>query len=189
MVNYSKAKIYKIEPICEHEAGDVYIGSTTKEYLSQRMVNHRKDYRGWLRGACRCVTVFKLFEKYGIENCRIELLECVNASCKDELIAREAFYIRAMNCVNKVIPDRTKEEWGREYYKNNKEEISESQKKYYENNRAAILERTQKYRENNKEKINEYQQKYRENNKEKRNEKRRLRRRLKKEEANENLSL
>ena len=29
MVNYSKGKINKIEPICDHDEVDVYIGSTT----------------------------------------------------------------------------------------------------------------------------------------------------------------
>ena len=39
--DYSKGKIYKIEPIVEHEPTEIYIGSTTKEYLSQRMVTHK----------------------------------------------------------------------------------------------------------------------------------------------------
>ena len=43
--DYSKGKIYKIEPICDHDEGDIYIGSTTKEYLSQRMTLHRNDYK------------------------------------------------------------------------------------------------------------------------------------------------
>ena len=48
MVNYNNGKIYKIVPICEGaDEGDVYIGSTTKEYLSQRMVQHRADYNKW----------------------------------------------------------------------------------------------------------------------------------------------
>ena len=41
MVNYSNGKVYKIEPISGGEEGDVYIGSTTKRYLSQRMNTHR----------------------------------------------------------------------------------------------------------------------------------------------------
>ena len=45
--NYNKGKIYKIEPICDHDEGDIYIGSTTKDYLSQRMVFHKGDYIKW----------------------------------------------------------------------------------------------------------------------------------------------
>ena len=41
--DYSKGKIYKIEPICEHDEGEVYIGSTV-ERLCKRMGIHRKKY-------------------------------------------------------------------------------------------------------------------------------------------------
>ena len=50
MVNYNKGKIYMIEPISDHDDGDVYIGSTTKQYLSQRMEFHRRDYKNFLNG-------------------------------------------------------------------------------------------------------------------------------------------
>ena len=32
MVNYNNGKIYKIEPIVDHDEGDIYFGSTTKQY-------------------------------------------------------------------------------------------------------------------------------------------------------------
>ena len=54
MVNYGNGKIYKIEPICDHDEGEVYIGSTTKDYLSQRMDTHRADYKSWLKGGREC---------------------------------------------------------------------------------------------------------------------------------------
>ena len=61
MVNYSNGKIYKIEPICDHEDGDVYIGSTTKQYLSQRMEYHRRDYNNYKKGvSSKTLTSFKL---------------------------------------------------------------------------------------------------------------------------------
>ena len=50
MINYGNGKIYKIEPICEHDEGDIYIGSTTKEKLCQRMTTHRSSYKYWLSG-------------------------------------------------------------------------------------------------------------------------------------------
>jgi hypothetical protein len=34
---YNNSKIYKIKPICDYEEGDIYIGSTTKKYLCERM--------------------------------------------------------------------------------------------------------------------------------------------------------
>ena len=116
MVNYSNGKIYKIES----DLGDlIYIGSTTKYYLSQRMERHRFDY------VRRCtyrpqlnITAHQLFDKYGIDNCRIVLLESVNyCESKDELTAREAYYIKNNKCVNKNVPNRTKKEYYNEVYK------------------------------------------------------------------------
>ena len=78
---------------------------------------------------------FDLFEKYGIENCRILLLELVNARTKDELHTREAHYIKTLKCVNKVIPNRTR----KDYYEDKKTFIIEKHKIYRETNKEAIL--------------------------------------------------
>ena len=45
MTNYNNGKIYKLEPMCNHDDGDIYIGSTTKEYLCQRMTAHKYQYK------------------------------------------------------------------------------------------------------------------------------------------------
>ena len=108
MVNYSNSKIYKIEPIVEHEEGEIYVGSTTKQYLSQRMDKHRNDYKRWRDGKTNKLTVFDLFDKYGIDNCKIYLLESVIAISKDELLAKEGYYIRTLKCVNRCIVGRKK---------------------------------------------------------------------------------
>lgn len=104
MVNYNNGKVYKIEPIGEHDEGDVYIGSTTKRLLSQRLSKHKSNYREFLNGKRRNVSLFKLFNKYGIQNCRSVLLETVYANNKDELFSREAYYIQNLKCVNIRIP-------------------------------------------------------------------------------------
>ena len=62
-----------------------------------------------------------MFEKYGI----IVLLENVNANSKDEMLAREAYYIRNFKCINKNIPLRKVNEFMNEYYKKNKDKLSE----------------------------------------------------------------
>ncbi len=69
--DYSNGKIYKIEPICEHDESDIYIGSTTQPLLSQRMSKHRGSYYHWKKGKGVLITSYILFEKYGIENCEI----------------------------------------------------------------------------------------------------------------------
>ena len=66
--NYSKGKIYKIEAL-NGEPDDIYIGSTTKEFLSQRMTKHRSSYLRWSGSNSikpNYVTSFDVFDKYGI---------------------------------------------------------------------------------------------------------------------------
>jgi ribosome-interacting GTPase 1 len=68
---------------------------------------------------------YDLFDKYGIDNCDIILLELVEANSKDELYTTEAHYIKTINCVNKYIPIRTKEELKeiRKFYDNDNKDI------------------------------------------------------------------
>jgi hypothetical protein len=127
MVNYANGKIYKIECINAVEGDpDIYIGSTTKYYLSQRMDYHRRDYVQWKNGNPKVgrLTSFELFDKFGVENCRIVLIETFPCTSKDELTAQEATYIRSLKCVNKMIPHRTKAMYREEH----KEKISSEKK-------------------------------------------------------------
>ena len=105
MVNYNNGKIYKIEDL----AGEMcYIGSTTKDYLSKRMVQHRSLYKRWKDGKCVSnISVFKMFEKYGLDQCRIVLIELVPCDKKDELLKREAHYIRTLYYIHMYISIRT----------------------------------------------------------------------------------
>ena len=162
MVNYQNSKIYKI---VSDNGNKIYIGSTTKQYLSQRMNKHRSDYKEWLKAESSRrtshVRSFDLFEEYGLENCKIILIESFPCNSKDELIAQEAHYIRTIECVNKVIPNRKQ----KEYKEDNKEWIKEKNKKFYEEHKEEMYERHKAYykayREKNKEKIKEYMSNYR----------------------------
>ena len=120
MVNYNNGKIYKIAPVSGGEEGDIYVGSTTKQYLSQRMDSHRCQYKQYKLGKHHKTTSFDLFDKYGLDNCQITLIESVDANSRDELIARERYYIQSQDCVNKNIAGRTH----KEYYQDNKEIIA-----------------------------------------------------------------
>ena len=158
MVNYANTKIYKIY---SHIGPKIYIGSTTKEYLSQRMTGHRRDYDSWKNNKHNRVMSFTLFDEYGIDNCMIELIEAKSCMNKDESCKLEGSYIRKLECVNKVIPDRTKAE----YYKDNLEHIkhrtSEHRKTNKEQYQISHGKSNQKYRETHKEQL----QKYRDENK------------------------
>ena len=130
MVNYKKSKVYKI---WSTQGDKIYIGSTTKQYLSQRMDNHRACYKCWKDGKSNMVTVYSIFEEYGLENCFIELIEAKECKSKDELLQIEGGYIRELVCVNKVLfPYRTKEQtldYQKQYKVDNKEKILEQHRK------------------------------------------------------------
>ena len=128
MVNYANGKIYKIECLT---TGLIYVGSTTKERLSQRMVEHRSHFKLYKDGKYHNVSCFKVLEN---DNYRIDLIEAVNANNKDELRAREGHYIKALDCVNKRIESRTKTE----YCQDHKEDKKEYDKKYREKNADKI---------------------------------------------------
>ncbi len=155
MVNYSKGKIYMIEPICEYDEGDVYIGSTTKKYLSDRMSQHRLDFKS------NKVRSSILFNKYGVENCKIVLVENYPCDSKEELIAKEAEYIRKLKCINKVIPDRNRHE----YYNDNKEIIKQRTKTWQQENKSKVDTYNKQYYKNNMEQIKEQTDQYRTINK------------------------
>jgi hypothetical protein len=174
MPNYQQGKIYKIIPTNTDD--DIcYVGSTTRPLLCQRMVEHRKGYKRWKGGKCEKTTSFELFEKYGIENCVIELIEIAPCNSKDELIRKEGQYIRLLNCVNKKIAGRTKQEYyeanrdtilkhHKEYHEANRDTILKNMKEYREANREKILEKKKEYHEANRDTILKYQKKYREAN-------------------------
>ena len=132
--DYSNGRIYFIEPICEHEDNEYYYGSTIQK-LCKRMDKHRRDFKSWKNGKRRKIMCFDLLEKYGIENCKIYLVELYPCESREELESREGYYIRNNDCVNKYIPGRTRKEYRidnkdkfKEYYINNKDEINTKRK-------------------------------------------------------------
>ena len=147
MNRYEHGKIYKI---VDNGYNKCYVGSTC-ESLSQRMARHRKDYSRYLKETYPTViTVFLIFDEFGIENCKIDLIETYPCRTKEELLQREGHYIQTLECVNKTVVGRSKEEKKeirkskrREEYLTNKDNVKEKAKEYYQNNREYILERRQ----------------------------------------------
>ena len=131
---YKTAKIYKIWSTC----GDkIYIGSTCKKYLCQRMVDHRTQYKIWKNTNKKFVSSYSIFDDYGIDNCFIELIESKKCQSKDEMNQLEGKYIRELNCVNKNISGRKKHDWNID----NKNHVSNYNKDYAEKNREKIQQR------------------------------------------------
>ena len=152
MVDYSKGKIYKIwdnlYTIC-------YVGSTTQP-LSKRMVKHRCDYKRYLQKKRRDpISVFKIFNEFGIGNCKIELVEDFPCESKEELNAREGQIQKECECVNKLIAGRTQ----KQRYEENKDEFLKNMKEYRDRNKGNPLfketkqQSQHKYYEKNKDKL------------------------------------
>jgi hypothetical protein len=153
---YQNGKIYMIWTTLGDEK---YYGSTIRK-LSMRMASHRNNYKTGLN-----VSSCFLFDKYGIENCKIELVINYPCNSKEELIKKEGEYIRNNDCINKRIAGRI----DKEYYEDNKELLQQKHKKHYEDNKELILQKHKEYREkeDNKKKMKEYQKIYYETNKQK----------------------
>ena len=91
------------------------------------MTKHRANFKQYMDGKGNYITSFKILEK---TSATIILLENYPCNSKEELTAREAFYIRENNCVNKIIPLRT----DKQYREDNKDILSEKAKDRYKNN-------------------------------------------------------
>jgi len=140
MPDYSKGKIYKL--VC-NKTGLTYYGSTT-ETLSIRKAKHKCSFKT-KKHCCSSSEIIKNEDFY------IVLLEDYPCERKEQLEARERWYIENNECVNKKIPTRSY----KEYYEENKEEINKRNCEYAKKNRTFCNEISIKSYYKNKEKINE----------------------------------
>ena len=141
-----------------------------------------------------------LFEEYGVDNCKCELIEEFPTTNREELLKREGFYItNSINCLNKCLAGRTKKEYyedtrdhhlevkrnhrienidayktkDKTYQEENKYKIKERKHRHYLENRDKILENNSKYRELNRDKIRQQQRDHYQQNKDEINRRRR----------------
>ena len=162
---YINGKIYIITDIGYNKC---YYGSTIQT-LAQRMTGHRADYKRYLNGHKSNVASYKIFDEYGIDNCKIELVELYPCGSKCELEKHEGSYIKSNDCMNKKIAGRSY----KEYYEDNKDKAKDyyidnkdKRKQYLLENKDKISEQKRQYLLENKDKIQEYY----ENNKDKKKE-------------------
>jgi group I intron endonuclease len=169
MPDYQKGKIYKLVNNVDDE---IYVGSTTNP-LSKRKNDHRNSAK--LRPT---IHVFQHLNTIGWKNVEIILIENYPCNSKDELHARERYWIDELKpTLNKQLPGRTKKEWAednreyltekkKQYYEDNKEEIRQYKKQYHENNRERIAEHDKQRYEANKDVVLARNKQYREAHKE-----------------------
>ena len=156
MPDYSKGKIYKLVS----PSGLTYVGSTTQP-LYDRKGGHKGNYKRWKEGKRTNCSSFQLFDE-AIDDIEIILIEDYPCETKEELHKRERHWVKRTTCVNKQIPSRTKQEYGREYYQKNKDRIREKHSdyqreynaKYREKNKVVLAEKHRKYNKEHKDEIN-----------------------------------
>ena len=156
MPDYQNGKIYKI--YC-NITGETYYGSTVQS-LAKRVGQHRETYHKWKKGDFGYMKSFDIIDRGEYVYSLVEEYPCEN---KEQLYARERYWIENNECINKHIPGRTNKEW----YQDNKEKVLEKAKKHREQNKEHLLEKEQEYREQNRENLRAGYKKYREQNKEK----------------------
>ena len=174
--NYSRGKVYKLVNNVDNE---IYVGSTIQS-LTQRKAGHKRKavdvpYR----------RVYQHLNTIGWDNVEIVLIENYPCQSKEELNARERYWIEELKpSLNKLIPTRTAQEYRqdntdkikekmREYLQKNADNIREQKREYHQKNADLIKEKQREYRQNNSDKIKEYQREYRQNNADQIKEKRR----------------
>jgi hypothetical protein len=106
MPDYQKGKIYNVIA----PDNTKYIGSTVQE-LKSRYIRHKSRYKKYKAGDYHFLTIFDLFDKHSVNDCKIELIEHYPCNSKKELEIREGYYIRNNVCVNKRIEGRSELEW------------------------------------------------------------------------------
>lgn len=164
MNRYENGKIYKISDVGYNKC---YIGSTC-ESLSQRLARHRACYNLFLKNKAKQPKMksFELFDEYGVENCKIELIEHWGCDTKEELLKREGHHIKENDCVNRCLAGRTKIEYSAMYRKENDEKVKQCQKDWYEQNCEKVKDKSKTWNEENKERKKQTGIEYRKNNQE-----------------------
>ncbi len=112
----STAKIYKIE---SYTTKFIYIGCTTKKYLSERLTFYRTEYKRYLQskldetehkkyinikiefGNYSLIKLFNLFDSFGVKSFKIILLKEINHTSLDSLKAQLHDFIKNTDCINK----------------------------------------------------------------------------------------
>ena len=149
---YQHGKIYKIVDVGYKKC---YIGSTC-ESLSQRMARHRQKYKSYLKGRAENTRSFFLFDEFGVDNCKIELIEICCCNSKMELLKQEGQHIRNNECVNKLIAGRSSAEYRKIYENENREQIRLKNQEWYKKNKEYRRNYRKEYNANSRNKAHEH---------------------------------
>ena len=159
---YRIGHVYKI--YSELNDTEIYIGSTL-QLLEHRLQKHISGYdRHNKHLQIRREASYDIFDKYGVENCKIELIKSYPVCDRKHLYMYEQLYMNKIRCINMLMAFQPLRNVKRKQnHEKNKEKIKDKCKQYRENNKENIKEQNKQYRENNKEKIKDKRKQYREN--------------------------
>jgi hypothetical protein len=111
---------------------------------------HRTQYEANPTGSgcCRSYILFQKAREIEGE-IKIELLEEFPCESKEQLRERERHHIsNSENVLNKKIPGRSKEEYSKSYYQENRRKIQVLNLGYYYKHKEECLKRNREYRQN-----------------------------------------
>lgn len=159
-------RIYKI---IAGQTDECYVGSTFNE-LKYRFKGHKGKYKELKNGkSTKSCSSFKLFDKYGIESCKMILIKEYEVVDRKQLEVYETLWIKKLKSNNKTEPcGRFLRKQNKKFYsEKNMEHLKQMKKLYHEKNKDQIKQKKKLYRQNNVEQIKQRGKQHRENNIEK----------------------
>ena len=100
----------------DYKNGKIYKLVSNKTMLCRQYSSHRSTYKRYLKG-----------NSYYISHQQNQLIENYPCNNENELKRREDYWIKELDCVNKMVAGRTKEK----YRKDNNKFIKKFKKEYY----------------------------------------------------------
>lgn len=144
MPDYSKGKIYQI---LNNVDNDVYVGSTCVP-LAKRLWKHKWEFENRQFIDRPLTNKMKLL---GVDAFYIELVENTPCNSKEELRAREGFYIRQRGTLNKMTAGKTRKEWREEH----RDYLKQKARAYYYQHHEEELQKRKERRDVNRTYMNE----------------------------------
>ena len=139
-------KVGRVYKIVSGQGNECYVGSTFNE-LKYRFRGHKDKFNS-KNETC---SVEAMFDKYGVENCKMILIKEYQVIDRKHLSVYETLWIKKLKAINKLEPcggllvKEKKRLYAIKYWLENKEEIAEKrkpyQKEYYEENKEQIKEK------------------------------------------------
>jgi hypothetical protein len=124
----------KVYSIVNQDKTLYYIGSTHRD-LNWRFSVHKASFKQYINKKCGFCSIYNLFNEYGVDNCKVELLENVEEG--NNIFEREKYYVKHSTIpvvnINYTQEPKTKEQVA-EAYRNSyyDKKVNEYKKKYYE---------------------------------------------------------